>query len=122
MRMLILCLFLAGCGRVLTDNERDFAARLHGPSLDVSKVRIANKAPVRSYTLRIPKRPRVSCTERIYPPPKTDIVSGAPSAVALFNRIWANEDYYLDDYMPAYPKTLHLYEALFLAHELTHAW
>lgn len=122
MRTLIFLLVLVACGRPLTQAEMDFAARIHGSDLDVAKVRIQDKAPVKTYTLRARKRPRVACTERIYPEPKTEFVTGAPSAVALFNKVWVNEDYYLDDYMPDYPDKLYLYEALFLAHELTHAW
>lgn len=122
MRVLILLLFLTACGRPLTEAEIDFAGRIHGPELNVNKVRLHDKAPVKSYTLRARKRPRVACTERIFPEPKTEFVTGAPSAVALFNRVLVNEDYYLDDYMPDYPDKLYLYQALFLAHELTHAW
>ncbi|MDB9857889.1 hypothetical protein OAC63_05855 [Amylibacter sp.] len=122
MRALFVLLLLAACGRPLTDGEMAFAARIHGPDLDTAKVRLHDNAPVKSYTLRARKRPRVACTERIYPEPTTEFVTGAPSAVALFNRVLVNEDYYLDDYMPAYPDKLYLYEALFLAHELTHAW
>ncbi|WGI20941.1 hypothetical protein [Amylibacter sp. IMCC11727] len=122
MRALILLLFLAACGRPLTENEMRFAAHVHGADLDTAKVRLLNKAPVKSYTLRARKRPRVACTERIYPEPQTEFVTGAPSAVALFNKVWVNEDYYLEDYMPDYGDKLYLYQALFLAHELTHAW
>ncbi|WP_245667642.1 DUF4157 domain-containing protein [Neptunicoccus sediminis] len=106
----------------MTDSEKAFAARFHGPDLNVNRVRLIDNAPVRSYTLRAPKRPRLTCTERVYPPPKTEIVTGAPSAVTLFNRIFVNPDYYLKSYTPAYPDRLHLYQAMFLAHELTHVW
>ncbi|PLS22278.1 hypothetical protein [Neptunicoccus cionae] len=122
MRTLLILLFLAACGRPMTDSEKAFAAQFHGPDLNVSRVRLVDNAPVRSYTLRAPKRPRLTCTERVYPPPKTEIVTGAPSAVTLFNRIFVNPDYYLESYTPDYPDRLHLYQAMFLAHELTHVW
>ncbi len=122
MRMLLLFLCLTACGRPMTDSEVAFASKFHGAGLDVTKVRLIDNAPVRSYTLKAPKRPRIACTERVYPPPKTEIVTGAPSAVALFNRIFVNPDYYLENYTPQYPERLHLYQAMFLAHELTHAW
>lgn len=122
MRFLVILLLLAACGRPMTDSEKAFAARFHGPDLDVKRVRLVDNAPLRTYTLRAPKRPRLSCTERVYPPPKTEIVTGAPSAVTLFNRIFVNPDYYLESYTPDYPDRLHLYQAMFLAHELTHVW
>ncbi|MBR9864053.1 MAG: hypothetical protein GYB24_11495 [Rhodobacteraceae bacterium] len=122
MRSLLILLFLAACGRPMTDSEKAFAARFHGADLNVSRVRLVDNAPLRTYTLRAPKRPRLTCTERVYPPPKTEIVTGAPSAVTLFNRIFVNPDYYLESYTPDYPDRLHLYQAMFLAHELTHVW
>ncbi|WP_229678541.1 hypothetical protein [Neptunicoccus cionae] len=106
----------------MTDSEKAFAAQFHGPDLNVLRVRLVDNAPVRSYTLRAPKRPRLTCTERVFPPPKTEIVTGAPSAVTLFNRIFVNPDYYLESYATEYPDRLHLYQAMFLAHELTHVW
>lgn len=114
--------FLASCGRPLTDTEKELIASIHGDQLDVTKVRLIDNAPVRSYTLRIPKRPRVTCSEKILPEPKTEIVTGAPAAVALFNRIWLNHDYALPDYAPGYPERLYLLQAMFLAHEMTHVW
>lgn len=122
MRILVFVLCLAACGRPLTQVEMSFATHLYGDALDAKKVRLVDKAPIRSYTMRAPKRPRVACTERVFPPPKTEIVTGAPSALALFNTVFVNSDYYLKDYMRDYPRKLYLYEAMFLAHELTHAW
>jgi hypothetical protein len=122
MRLIFLCFLLVACGRPLTETEADFAAHLHGPSLDTTKVRLVDNAPVRAYTMRVRQRPRIACTERVYPPVKGAFVTGAPSAVALFNRIFVNPDYYLENYTPKYPEKLHLYQAMFLAHELTHAW
>lgn len=122
MKILIVLLCLAACGRPLTNAEKAFAAKIHGETLDVSKVRLVDKAPIRSYMLRAPKRPRIACTERVFPPPKTEIITGAPSAVALFNTVFINTDYYLRNYLLNYPRQLYLYEAMFLAHELTHVW
>ncbi len=123
MRFAVVLLFLlAACGRPLTVEERNFLDKIHGPGLDTSKVRLIDHAPLRAYTLRIPKRPRLSCQERILPEPTTDIVSGAPAAVALFNSIWLNHSYALPNYMKGYPEQLYLLEAMFLAHEMTHVW
>lgn len=120
--VLFLLVFLAACGRPLTIEEKQFLKGIHGDSLDTSRVRLVDHAPLRAYTLRIPKRPRVTCQERILPEPKTDIVTGAPAAVALFNRIWLNHNYALPNYLAGYPDRLYLLEAMFFAHEMTHIW
>ena len=119
---LALILVLSSCGRPLTDNEISFAAQIHGHELDTIKVRLVDGAPVRSYSIKTPKRPRVTCQERLFPAPTKDIVTAAPTAVALFNRILLNPDFYAPDYTPEYPEKLHLSQAMFLAHELTHVW
>lgn len=125
----LFCLFLvsatvlvAGCGRPMTDNERAFAQKIHGPAVNLDQVRVARGALVGSVTFRRKARPRVTCRERILPPPKSEIVTARPAAVVLFNRIHFTEDWYLEDYMPRYPERLHLVEAMLLAHELTHVW
>lgn len=115
-------MMLAACGRPLTVDEKAFLQGIHGDSLDTSRVRLLDHAPLRAYTLRIPKRPRLSCHERILPEPTTDIVTGAPAAVALFNKIWLNHDYALPNYLKDFPDRLYLLEAMFLAHEMTHVW
>lgn len=113
---------VAGCGRPLTDTERAFAQKIHGPAVDLDRVRLAKGALVGSVTFKRPARPRVTCRERILPPPKSDIVTSRPAAVVLFNRIHFTHDWYLDDYMPQYPDRLYLIEAMLLAHEMTHVW
>ena len=120
--MILMVLLVASCGRPLTEAEKDFAARLHGDTLDTSRVRLAKTGPVKTYEVTRAVRPRVTCGERIFPPPKTMAVTGAYSAVALFHRVYINPDYYLEDYAPDYPNRLYLYQAMFLAHELTHVW
>ncbi|KNG94214.1 hypothetical protein [Pseudaestuariivita atlantica] len=125
LRLVLSCLLLlvaASCGRPLTEAESRFARAIHGDQVDLRRVRLVNNAPVRAYTFRIPKRPRVTCQERIFPPPQTDILTGAPAAVVLFNRIYFNRDFWLDEYVPDYPERLHLFEAMLLGHELTHVW
>ncbi|WP_050930423.1 hypothetical protein [Aestuariivita boseongensis] len=115
-------LLISGCGRPLTETERAFAQKIHGPAVDLDRVRVAKGALVGSVTFKRPARPRVTCRERILPPPKSDIVTSRPAAVVLFNRIHFTKDWYLEDYMPRYPERLHLIEAMLLAHEMTHVW
>ncbi|QBF32828.1 hypothetical protein [Thalassococcus sp. S3] len=120
--LLIFALVLTACGRPLTTDERAFAQKIHGDSIDLDRVRLARGALVGAVTFRRPARPRVSCRERILPPPKTDIITTRPAAVVLFNRIHFTRDWYIENYMPLYPERLYLIEAMLLAHELTHVW
>ncbi|WP_264210210.1 hypothetical protein [Leisingera thetidis] len=120
--LLLALLFLAACGRPLTQTERAYLDGLHGSSLDTGRVRIVRGAPVGAVTFRRTVRPRVTCRERILPPVKEEVVTSSPAAVALFNRIFFVRDWYLDNYLPEYPDKLHLVEAMLLAHEATHVW
>ena len=120
----LLCLtLLASCtGRPLTDSEKAFAATLHGDALDHAKVRLIDGAPTRAVTFRRKPRPRTTCRENIFPPSTTEIVTAKPAAVAVFNRVLFDKDWYLDDYLPDYPDEIGLVAAMLLAHELTHIW
>jgi len=122
LRAFLILLLVASCGRPLTENERAFASRIHGESLDLDRIRLIRGAPVTAVTFRRKPRPRLACRERILPPAKDEIVTASPAAVALFNRIFFTKDWYAKDYMPAYPEQIYLIEAMLLAHELTHAW
>jgi hypothetical protein len=117
-----LILLLAACGRPLTETERAFSQKIHGDAIDLDSVRLARGALVSAVTFRRPARPRVTCRERIFPPPTTEIVTAKPAAVALFNRVHFTRDWYLENYLPRYPERLPLIEAMLLAHELTHVW
>ena len=121
--VLMACLIvLSACGRPLTENEAAFARSLHGDTIDISQVRIVEGAPTRAVTFRREPRPRTTCRERILPPATTEIVTGKPAAVALYNHILFDKDWYLDDYMPEYPDQIGLIAAMLFAHEVTHAW
>lgn len=119
---LFLLLALAGCGRPLTETERAFAQRIHGAALDLDRVRLVDGAPVGHVTFKRKARPRVTCRERILPPAREEIVTTKPAAVALFNRVYFSDGWYLEDYLPGYPDRIYLVEAMLLAHELTHVW
>ncbi|MFW8593482.1 hypothetical protein [Cribrihabitans neustonicus] len=120
--LLVAALLLSGCGRPLTESERVFLGGLHGASLDAERVRIVRGAPLRAITFRRMPRPRLTCREKIMPPVKDEIVTSSPAALALFNRIFFVERWYLDDYLPEYPQRISLVEAMLLAHEVTHVW
>ena len=121
-RALLILLLLAACRRPLPDTERAFAATLHGDALDVTRVRLVDGAPVGNVTFHRKPRPRVTCRERILPPARDEIVTTKPAAVSLFNTIYFSKDWYVGNYLPAYPDRLYLTEAMLLAHELTHVW
>ena len=119
---LIALLFLAACGRPLTDTEADFARILHGDTLDISKVPLVHGAPTRAVTFKRKARPRTTCRELILPPITTATVTSKPAAVAIHNRVFFDRDWYRDDYLPDYPKQIGLISAMLLSHELTHVW
>lgn len=122
-RIFMICMLLAGCaGRPMTKTEQAFSATIHGDSLDFSKVRLVNGAPTRAVTFRRPARPRTTCRENILPPPTSEIVTGKPAAIALFNRVMFDKDWYLENYLPDFPDEMGLIAAMLLAHELTHIW
>ncbi len=121
-RAFLILLILAACGRPLTENEASFAQKIHGDAVDLDRVRLVRGALVGSVTFERKARPRVTCRERILPPAKEETVTVSPAAVVLYNKIFFTHDWYVDDYMPAYPERLYLIEAMLLAHEMTHVW
>lgn len=121
-RVLFLCLLLAACGRPLTTNERAFLDTFHGDTLNMDRVRLYDGAPTRAVTFRRKPRPRTTCRELILPPVTEAIVTSKPAAVALWNTVLFDRDWYIDDYLPDYPDTIGLIAAMLFAHEITHVW
>lgn len=120
--LIISSVFLSSCGRPLTPTETAFAQAIHGDTLDISKVRLVDGAPTRTVTFERKPRPRTTCRERIVPPIKTETVTSKPAAVALYNHILFDRDWYLDDYLPEYPNEIGLVAAMLFAHEMVHVW
>jgi hypothetical protein len=122
-RALILVLLLASCGRPLTVNERAFAQTITGDTLNVARVRLHDGAPSKAVTMTRKARPRTTCRERILPPEKVgEVITTKPAAMAAFNTVLFDKDWYLDDYLPDYPDQISLIEAMVFSHELTHVW
>lgn len=121
-RVFLILLLLASCGRPLTVNERAFLDSIHGDTLDMDAVRLHDGAPVRAVTFRRKPRPRTTCRELILPPTTEEIVTTKPAAVALYNTILFDKDWFLEDYLSEYPDEIGLIAAMLLAHELTHIW
>jgi hypothetical protein len=117
-----LILVLSTCGRPLTETERAFSRSIHGETINLNRVRFVDGLPVQEVTFKRKARPRVSCREKILPPITDKIITTKPAAVSLFNKVLFSEDWYLDDYAPAYPDKLHLVAAMLFAHEMTHIW
>jgi len=122
--VLFFFIFLAACGRPLTEAERAFVADIHGPMLDVDRVRLHDGAPLKAVTFTRKPRPRTTCRELIFPPLPAgeQVVKSKPAAVALYNTVLFDGDWYLDDYLPDYPDRIGLVAAMLLSHELTHVW
>lgn len=120
--LLLLLMIPAACGRPLTQNERAFLDTIHGDTLNMDRVRLHNGAPTRAVVFKRKPRPRTTCRELILPPAKEEIVISKPAAVALYNRVLFDKDWFLDDYLPEYPDTVGLIAAMLFAHELTHVW
>jgi len=119
---LLVPLFLLSCGRPLTPTEAAFATRMHGESLDTSRIRIVDGALIGKISYPRPTRPRLTCRERIVPEITSPTVTVAPAAVVLHNRVFFSNDWYETNFMPRYPKFMSLVHAMVFAHEMTHIW
>lgn len=123
MRLLLLVfLLLSACGRPLTLNEVAFADTLFGEQIDTRKVRFVDGHMANSYTMQYRARPRVTCTERIYPPTDKTTITTSPAAITLFNKIFYRDDLFLPDYGYAVQGRGNLYALMLFAHEMTHVW
>lgn len=122
MRVLILILLLAACGRPLTGPETDLAQRLFGDTLDVGSVRLVENGLVGLTTRQFATRPRTTCRERLLPPPEGPTETGRIAGVALGNAIHIRPGVHRPDFARRPDGGMTLAAAMFLAHELTHAW
>jgi hypothetical protein len=121
---LLLCalLVLAACGRPLTGNETVFARALFGSELDPARARIIGDNPGGAITFVRPIRPRLTCSERIWPPSKGETVTTSPGGTVLFHTLLIRPDLYRDDFLAGFPEQVDLVDSMLIAHELTHVW
>lgn len=122
MRALLLILFLAACGRPLTGPETDLAARLFGETLDVAPIRLVENGFIGLTERRFATRPRTTCRERLLPPTEGPVETGRIAGVALGNAIHIRPGVNRPDFARRPDGGMTLAAAMFLAHELTHAW
>ncbi|RDD65888.1 hypothetical protein DU478_13315 [Thalassococcus profundi] len=122
MRWVFLFLCLAACGRSLTGDEIAFAHALGGGEIDTARVRLVGDNPGGAITYTRPIRPRLTCSERIWPPSRGERVRVAPGGTVLFNTVMVRPDLFRDDFLEGYPDRVDLVDLMFFAHELTHVW
>ena len=120
--LILVLTLLAACGRPMTENEIAFATAIHGDQVDTRKVRFHEGLIAGSFTYQRPVRPRLTCTERIFPPSRGETVTVAPGAAVIFNRVFYRRDLYRADFMANFPDQIDLLDTMLLAHEMVHVW
>lgn len=114
---------LAACARPLTDAEERFARDLFGPSLDTSKIAVAQGLGLLPPPRTVPARvTRVAATDQACL--RTPQPRGAqpPQAFALWHCVHFDNGLYSSDMAFGWPSGPRVPQALVLAHELTHVW
>ena len=119
---LVVLLWLAACGRPLTPSETAYLAALQGDETNPARVRLYDGHFAGSVTYQIPVRPRVACSERIWPPSQGGTVTVSPGATVVFHNILFRKDLYSPDMMKGWPHEIDLFSAMLFAHEMTHVW
>ena len=107
----------------MTPNEAAFSRVLFGEELAVERVRLGDGLFAGNFTYTRQVRPRLTCTERLYPPvTRTEQVTVAPGAMAIFHNTRFREDLYREDFLAGYPDRIDLADAMLFAHEMVHVW
>jgi len=122
MRMIFLMFLLAACGRPLTPNEAAFASALYGDQFDPTPVRLHQGLWASQFSFTRPARPRLTCRERVFPPPPGPTVTVRHGATSLFQTVFFRDDLYLDDFLAQYPEQIDLWDVMLFAHEMAHVW
>jgi len=121
--LLFVVLLVSACSRPLTPVEEAFAQDLFGPSLDTSKVRVAQGLGLLPVTRPVPTAPQlVTPTDKAClrtPQPRG---GQPPQAFAFRNKVHFETGLYSSDMVMAWPDRLRVPHALIFAHELTHVW
>ncbi len=120
MRALPLLLLLAACGRPLSEGETAFIGDFQGPTANFAARFHDGLASAMPRT--IAARPRLTCQQRIWPPPEGPTVRVGTHAMTIFNDVYYLDRVYADDFLPDYPDSIYLPDAMLFAHEMVHVW
>ena len=118
---LIFFFVLGSCGRLMTSEEVVFIQTLQGPGFDPGPVRLAGDLSLAA-PRTIPARPRLTCQQRIYPPPEGPTIRVRTQAMTIFQSVHFGAGVYAEDFVAGWPDRLPLPYAMLLAHEMVHVW
>lgn len=113
---------LSSCSRSMTEAEKAFAHDIHGSTINTNAVAILADVPMGAATFKREKRPQLACRERLFPEPKSEVVTVSPAAVVTWNTAAFSPDWYRKDFLKGYPDSINLSDAMLFAHEITHVW
>lgn len=122
MRLLIALLFLASCGRGLTEGERTLMYPIMGQTFIADDARMVEAGFIGMVSRTYPARPQVTCREKIAPPPDGPTIQTRTAGAVAWTHVLTNPDWTLPDYAPDYPQEINLVAAMYFAHEMTHIW
>lgn len=119
---LLALLVLAACGRPLSPQEAGFVRAFMGGSVDIGQVRLhGDLAPSQPYA--VPVRPRLTCQERLYPPPRGETFLSTPGGMTLWTDIYLRPDLFSENYLHGLEEgTFTLTSLMLFAHEMIHVW
>ncbi len=120
MRPLLALLLLAACGRPLSEGETAFLTDFQGPTANFAARFHDGLASAMPRTIQA--RPRLTCQQRIYPPPEGPTVRVGTHAMTIFNDVYYLDRVYRSDFLPDYPDAIYLPDAMLFAHEMVHVW
>lgn len=105
----------------MTPDEAAFITALQGPGFDPGPVRLNGDLAL-AEPRTIPARPRLTCQERLYPPPEGPTIRVRTQAMTFFQSVHFGAGVYAEDFVDGWPDRLPLPYAMLLAHEMVHVW
>ncbi|MCF2871960.1 hypothetical protein L0664_12850 [Octadecabacter sp. G9-8] len=122
MRIILILLVLAGCGRGLTNAERALINPIMGPTFNANNARLVEAGFIGMTTRTYAARPQVTCRERINPPPDGPTIQTRTAGAVAWTHVLTNPDWTLPDYADGFPNEFNLVAAMYFAHEMVHIW
>ena len=105
----------------MTSDEIAFIQSIQGPGFDPTPVRLGGDLALAA-PRTIPARPRLTCQQRIYPPPEGPTIRVRTQAMTIFQSVHFGAGVYAEDFVQGWPDRLPLPYAMLLAHEMVHVW